>query len=78
MARNASFPFPPTLMKEKHLRMKVAQSGKQLTMKAWNFAERKHEFTSDRVYDLAFTVEEDPYSAARGYAPWSATLRDLR
>ena len=78
MARNASFPFPPTLMKEKHLRMKVAQSGKQLTMKAWNFAKRKHEFTSDRVYDLAFTVEEDPYSAARGYAPWSATLRDLR
>ncbi|MEP7364021.1 MAG: single-stranded-DNA-specific exonuclease RecJ [Acidobacteriota bacterium] len=78
MARNASFPFAPTLMKEKHLRMKAAQAGKHLTMKAWNFAERKQEFTTDRVYELAFVVEEDPYSAARGYAPWSATLRDLR
>ncbi|HZO57607.1 MAG TPA: single-stranded-DNA-specific exonuclease RecJ [Bryobacteraceae bacterium] len=78
MARNASFPFPPTLVKEKHLRMKATQAGKHLTMKAWNFAERKHEFSTDRTYDLAFIVEEDPYSAARGYAPWSATLRDLR
>jgi len=23
-------------------------------------------------------LEEDPYSAARGYPPWCATLRDFR
>ena len=28
--------------------------------------------------DVAFNIEEDPYSAARGYPPWSATLRDFR
>lgn len=75
---NASFPFPPTVMKEKHLRFKAAHGGKQLAMKAWRFAERLPEFTLDRVFDLAYVVEDDPFSAARGYAPWSATLRDLR
>ncbi|MBK7926333.1 MAG: single-stranded-DNA-specific exonuclease RecJ [Bryobacterales bacterium] len=78
MTSHASFPFPPTVMKEKHLRFKAAHAGKQLTMKAWRFAERLPEFTLDRVFDLAYVVEDDPFSAARGYAPWSATLRDLR
>jgi len=78
MTSHASFPFPPTVMKEKHLRFKAAHAGKQLTMKAWRFVERLPEFTLDRVFDLAYVVEDDPFSAARGYAPWSATLRDLR
>jgi hypothetical protein len=28
--------------------------------------------------DVAFTVEEDAYSAARGYPGWAAKLRDVR
>jgi hypothetical protein len=28
--------------------------------------------------DVAFNLEEDAYSAARGYPPWSAMLRDFR
>ncbi|MCC6291374.1 MAG: single-stranded-DNA-specific exonuclease RecJ [Bryobacterales bacterium] len=78
VTRNASIPFPPTVMKEKHLRFKVSEGGRSLTMKAWNFAERLNEFSMDRVFDLAYVVEDDPFSAARGYEPWSATLRDIR
>jgi hypothetical protein len=25
-----------------------------------------------------FHIEDDAYSAARGYAPWSAALKDIR
>ncbi len=28
--------------------------------------------------DVAFQVEEDRYSASRGYAPWQAILKDVR
>jgi hypothetical protein len=47
-------------------------------MKAWNFAERAHEFAPGAPVDIAFTLEDDAYSAARGYAPWQAILRDVR
>jgi hypothetical protein len=28
--------------------------------------------------DIAFTLEEDAHSAARGYPGWAAVLRDVR
>jgi hypothetical protein len=28
--------------------------------------------------DIAFHIEEDAWSAARGYPGWAATLRDFR
>jgi hypothetical protein len=65
-------------MKEKHLRIAVLQNGRSLTLKAWNFAARAAEFAPGTRLDVAFELEEDPYSAARGYPPWSATLRDAR
>lgn len=67
---------PPVVMKEKHLRIAVLQNGRALTLKAWNFAERAGEF-SGRV-DVAFQLEEDAYSAARGYPAWAAVLKDVR
>jgi single-stranded-DNA-specific exonuclease len=75
-------PQPPTIMKEKHLRFRASQvAGKDrrsLQMKAWNLAPRAGEMVPGRMYDLAFTVEEDTFSAARGYAPWQATMKDFR
>jgi single-stranded-DNA-specific exonuclease len=68
----------PVIMKEKHLRIAVRQNGRGLTLKAWNFAARAAEFAPGARLDVAFELEEDPYSAARGYAAWSATLRDAR
>jgi single-stranded-DNA-specific exonuclease len=69
---------PPVVMKEKHLRITVRRDGRILTLKAWNFAQRAAEFSPGARIDIAFTIEEDAYSASRGYAPWAAILGDAR
>ena len=69
---------PPVVMKEKHLRITVRRDGGTLVLKAWNFAQRAAEFSPGARIDIAFTIEEDAYSAARGQAPWAAILRDAR
>jgi single-stranded-DNA-specific exonuclease len=68
----------PVLIKEKHLRVRVSQNGRSLVMKAWNFAGRISEFSPGRPLDIAFRLEDDAYSAARGYAPWQAVVKDVR
>jgi single-stranded-DNA-specific exonuclease len=60
------------------LRVTVRQNGRTLVLKAWNLAERAPELAPGTHIDIAFQIEEDAYSAARGYPPWSATLRDFR
>ena len=69
---------PPTIMKEKHLRITVRQNGRTLVLKAWNLAHRAAELVPGARVDVAFNLEEDAYSAARGYPPWAAILRDFR
>jgi single-stranded-DNA-specific exonuclease len=69
---------PPTIMKEKHLRITVRQNGRSLVLKAWNLAHRASELVPGTRVDVAFNLEEDAYSAARGYPPWAAMLRDFR
>jgi single-stranded-DNA-specific exonuclease len=68
----------PVVMKEKHLRVTVRQNGRTLALKAWNFAGRAGEMPPGARVDIAFTLEEDAYSAARGYPGWAAVLRDVR
>jgi single-stranded-DNA-specific exonuclease len=68
----------PVVMKEKHLRIAVRRNGRILKLKAWNFAHRAAEFSIGAKIDIAFAIEEDAYSASRGYAPWAAILRDAR
>jgi single-stranded-DNA-specific exonuclease len=65
-------------MKEKHLRVTVRQNGRVLVLKAWNFAERAAEFEPGARVDVAFRLEEDAYSASRGYPGWAAVLKDVR
>ncbi len=69
---------PPAVMKERHLRITVRQNGRIHTLKAWNYAERIDEFPTGARLDIAFQLEEDAHSAARGYAPWCAVLKDFR
>ena len=69
---------PPVVMKEKHLRLMVRQGGRGLVLKAWNFAERAAELAAGSRVDVVFQIEEDAYSAARGYPGWAAILRDCR
>jgi single-stranded-DNA-specific exonuclease len=68
----------PVVMKEKHLRLTVRQNGRTLALKAWNFAGRAAELQAGSRVDVAFQLEEDAYSASRGYPAWAAVLRDVR
>ena len=77
-ARDVEVAAPPVVMKEKHLRVMVRQNGRSLTLKAWNFAGRAAEFAPGARIDVAFRLEEDAYSAARGYPGWAAILQDAR
>lgn len=63
---------------EKHLRLRLRQNGRALTMKAWDMGHRAAELQAGMKIDVAFTVEDDPYSASRGYSFWSATIKDFR
>jgi single-stranded-DNA-specific exonuclease len=69
---------PPAPWNEKHLRVMLRQNGRSLALKAWNFAERAGELTAGTRVDVAFSLEEDAYSLARGYPGWAAVLRDVR
>jgi single-stranded-DNA-specific exonuclease len=69
---------PPVVMKEKHLRVMMRQNGRMIALKAWNFAGRAGEMPPGARVDITFTLEEDAYSAARGYPGWAAVLRDVR
>jgi single-stranded-DNA-specific exonuclease len=68
----------PAVWNEKHLRVMVRRDGRTLALKAWNFAPRIAEVAPGARVDIVFTLEEDAYSAARGYPGWCAVLRDVR
>jgi single-stranded-DNA-specific exonuclease len=76
--RDAEFVGDPAPLKEKHLRLRLRQNGRQLFAKAWNFAARSSEFAAGARADVAFSVEEDAYAANRGWPGWCATVRDVR
>jgi single-stranded-DNA-specific exonuclease len=67
-----------TVWKDKHLKLTVRQNGRVLSLKAWNFAARLAELQPGVRVDIAYQIEEDAWSAARGYPGWCATLRDCR
>jgi single-stranded-DNA-specific exonuclease len=77
-ALNVEVAAPPVVMKEKHLRVTVRQKGRTLTLKSFNSAGRAGELAAGTRLDVAFHLEEDAYSAARGYPGWAAMLRDFR
>jgi hypothetical protein len=52
--------------------------GRTIRAKAWNFADRAAELGEGACVDVALQFEEDPYSAARGYAPWQSVIKDIR
>ena len=69
---------PPTILKEKHLRLTLRQKGRNLKVMAWNAADRVEQLAAGTRIDAAITLEEDQYSLRRGYAGWSAVLKDFR
>ena len=78
VARAAEVIAPPDVRNEKHVFLRLRLNGRLIRAKAWNFAERLGEFAPGSRVDVALQFEEDSYSAARGYAPWQAIVRDVR
>ncbi len=68
----------PVRFKDKHLRIRLRQTGRILQSTAWNFVERAGECCPGHPIDVAFCLEEDDYGRSRGWSPWRAILRDLR
>jgi hypothetical protein len=57
--------------------VKLKSHGRNFRAKAWNTADRAAEFEPGSHVDLAFCIEDDAYSAARGYAPWQIIVKDV-
>jgi single-stranded-DNA-specific exonuclease len=76
--RGIEIAAPPEIIKEKHVFLRLKVNGRTIRAKAWNFAERAAELAPGTRLDLALQFEDDPYSAARGYAPWQTIVRDVR
>ncbi len=62
----------PAVWKDKHLLLNLRQSGRTVTMKAWNSAGRAGEFTAGERLDVAFCFD------ARNHSGWSVVLKDAR
>jgi single-stranded-DNA-specific exonuclease len=77
-ALDAEVLAPPQVWKEKHLKLAIRHNGRNMSLKAWNFAERVSELPAGRRIDAAFTFEEDSYSAGQGGQPWGAVLKSFR
>ena len=67
-----------SVFKEKHARIPMRQNERVFRVKGWNFAERARDLTPGTRLDLALSVENDAYAAARGYPGWGLVLRDFR
>jgi single-stranded-DNA-specific exonuclease len=78
VARGIEVVAAPDIRKEKHVFVRLKSEGKTVRAKAWNFAARVDELTPGNLIDVAFQFEDDAYSAARGYAPWQVTIKDVR
>jgi single-stranded-DNA-specific exonuclease len=77
----------PPDVREKITFLRLKSQGRTLRAKAWNsasrtggpnVAEQMGEFAPGARLDVAIQIEDDAYSAARGYDPWQITVRDVR
>ncbi len=61
-----------------HVRARLWQGRQNLFVKAWRSSARLGELRDGSRIDAAVTIEDDAWSAQRGFAPWSAAMRDFR
>ncbi len=61
-----------------HVRVRLHQGNRSVFAKAWRFAQRLDELRPGACVDVALSIEADSFSAKRGFAPWGATIRDIR
>ncbi len=64
--------------KDRHVKLRLHHRGRKVYLKAWNFAARLDEIEPGSRIDAAISIEEDAYSASRGFPGWCAVLREVR
>lgn len=69
---------PPQIVKERHMRIRVRQDNRFLSVMGWNMADLANTVQQGSLVDIAFTLEDDEFSASRGYSPWQAILKDVK
>jgi single-stranded-DNA-specific exonuclease len=75
---DAELAGPPSAVNERLTRVALKQNGRTVFAKAWGLQERLGELTPGSRLDFALCIEEDPFSASRGYPAWCAVVRDFR
>jgi single-stranded-DNA-specific exonuclease len=69
----------PSDIREKIVLLRLKTEGRPLRAKAWDVKTwASAEFAPGARLDLALQIEEDSYSAERGYDPWQVVVRDVR
>lgn len=69
---------PPQIVKDRHMRIRVRQDNRFLSVMGWNMADLANTVQQGSLVDIAFTLEDDEFSASRGYSPWQAILKDVK
>jgi single-stranded-DNA-specific exonuclease len=68
----------PEIRNEKHVFVRLRSERRTHRAKAWNFADRAGELQPGKRVDAVLRLEDDAYSARRGYAPWQLIIEDIR
>jgi single-stranded-DNA-specific exonuclease len=77
-ALNVELAAPPDI-REKIVLLRLKTAGRPLRAKAWDVSGwAAAAFAPGTRLDLALAIEEDAYSAERGYDPWQVVVRDVR
>jgi single-stranded-DNA-specific exonuclease len=74
-ARGVRVLAPPRLLKEKHLKLRVAQDATAFDALGWGMAERAAELGPGETLDLAFSLDENSYLGERTL---QLIMRDFR
>ncbi len=74
-ARGLSLLLPPRVLREKHLKLKVAQEGRSFDALAWRWADKGLALMPGKSLDLAFTLDQNVY---QDIATLQLVVKDLR
>ncbi len=74
-ARGLSLLMPPRVLREKHLKLRVAQGTKSFDALAWRWADKGLALLPGKALDLAFTLDQNVY---QDIATLQLVVKDIR
>ena len=74
-AHGLSLLVPPRVLREKHLKLRVAQGNKSFDALAWRWADKGRALMPGQTLDLAFTLDQNVY---QNIATLQLVVKDIR